>query len=71
MRKKAPARPYYGELEKGETFPSQKKKPTKKTAIKKISSGKPKGIGKKVVGEIKSNLQKKREAQRRLLESMD
>jgi hypothetical protein len=75
MRKKMPARPYYGELEVGETFPSQKKKtakkPVKKTAIKKVSSGKPKGIGKKVVGEIKSAQQKKREAQSKLLESMD
>lgn len=73
MRKKMPARPYYGELEVGETYPAQKKKtakkPVKKTAIKKVSNGK--STGAKTMRTTKSAIQKKREAQSKLLESMD
>lgn len=61
----------YGELEVGETYPSQKKK-TKKKVVKKKSPAKVKtvGFGKKVGGGV-SAYQKKLAAQRKLLESMD
>lgn len=73
-RIKAPSRPYYGELEPGETWPPQKKKPIKKvTKPIKRPSGPTKnaGFGKKQAGQAKSAVQKRREEHRKLLESMD
>jgi hypothetical protein len=73
MRKKMPARPYYGELEVGETFPDQSKKKAKKavkkTAIKKVSNGK--GVGSKAMGRAKSAMEIRKEKHRKILESMD
>jgi hypothetical protein len=69
MRKKMPPRPYYGELEVGETFPGQSKKKAKK-AVKKTNVKKA-SMGSKVAGTAKSAIQKRKEAHRKILESMD
>jgi len=62
MRKKMPPRPYYGELEPGETLPAQSKKP-KKVVTKPIKKpGGPKGIGAKTVGGIKESMSKRQKA---------
>ncbi len=72
MRKKMPRKPMYGELEVGETFPSQRAKKKKaKTTAKTKAKVKTVGFGKKAGGGVKSAMEIRREKQRKILESMD
>ena len=75
-KKKMPARPYYGELNVGETLPDQSAKKKLKKKPKKIIKPKPAvkpsavmtaSLGKKGIGNVKSAIKKHRDLEKSLL----